>query len=129
MVDEVARLQEHPDPPGAQGRPGCLIAPGDPLARDQHVPAVRLVQAGQAGQQRGLAAPRRPGHRHQLARPHRDGHAAQCECLVVPGVEEAVELTPVHQRPVGRRPDGERLVGQRLVGQRPVSRRRPGRAG
>src|SRR5215472_3277216 len=74
------------------------MPPGDAMPGDEYVAAIWLVQAGQAGEQGGLAAARRPDHGYHLAAVHRDRDAAQREGLVVAGMEEAVELVGAQQR-------------------------------
>src|SRR3954452_11233653 len=91
MADEVGLLVEQADVAAAQPRPVLLRSPREALAGDLHGAAVRLVQPGQAGQQRRLPRPRRTGDRHQLARREAQRHTAKRERLVVSRVVEAVQ--------------------------------------
>ena len=56
-----------------------------------HGPAVRLVEAGQAGEQRRLARAGRPGDGDDLSALDGERDAPQRERLVVAGVEEAIQ--------------------------------------
>ncbi len=75
------------------------MPPGDALAGNRHVAAIRLVQAGQTGEQGRFPAARRAYDRDNLASVDADRHSAQCEGLIVAGVEEAVQLARVQKRP------------------------------
>ena len=78
--------------------PLLLRAPRQPLAVDAHHAAVRLVEAGQTGQQRRLAGPGGPGDGDHLALLDGERDALQGERLVVAGVEEPVQALCLEQR-------------------------------
>ena len=74
---QVEILEHVPDHPAPQPD---LAAPRHPRQRhaaDQHVPAGGFLQAPGDGEQRGLARPAGPHHRHHLPGPHRQVHPAQ----------------------------------------------------
>ena len=77
---------------GATARPLGLGPPRQTLAEQVHVPAIGLVEASQAVQQRRLAAARRAEQRHHFARSQAHAHAAQGQGLGVTIVEKAIQV-------------------------------------
>src|SRR5205823_10739977 len=71
---------------------------GEPVPGDPDVPAVRLVQPGQAREEGGLPAPGGARDRHQLpgVELHRD--PAQGEGLLLVRVVETVQLVRMNER-------------------------------
>src|SRR3954454_13403757 len=102
MVDQVGVLVEQADRPGAYPRPLHLRTAGEALTGDPHLPAVGLVEPGEAVQQRRLARTRGPGDGHQLAALDVQRDATQRERLVVTGVVEAVEPVGLQDHTVHR---------------------------
>ena len=91
---DVLGAQSGPAP--ASGR-WLIRSPADPDGA-----AVRVVQPGQAAQQRRLARPGGPDQRHELARGHVERHTPQGQGLVVARAEEAVDRRACRDGVCGR---------------------------
>ena len=74
---QVEILEHVPDHPAPQPGLAATRHPRQRHAADQHVPAGGFLQAPGDGQQRGLARPARPHHRHHLPGLHRQVHPVQ----------------------------------------------------
>ncbi len=77
VLGQMELLEHEPDPPGPQRGQLPVRQRGRVQAGDAHCPGRRLVQGAHQVQQRGLARPRRAGHRYQLAGRHRQAHPIQ----------------------------------------------------
>ncbi len=100
VLHQVEELEDHPDLGAAvPGGPG-LPQPVDPLPGHRDRPGRRLVQPGHQVQQRRLAAPRRPHHRHRL--PGRHLHADPVQARRPAGGIPLRHLAELDQRIHGR---------------------------
>jgi hypothetical protein len=77
MVEKVAGLQDYANVAGAKLRSQGLGPPSKALTHQFDMPAVRLVQPGEASEQRRLAAARRSHDGYELAGIELEAHAPQ----------------------------------------------------
>ena len=104
---QVEILEHVPDHPAPQPGLAAPRHPGQRHAADQHLPAGGVLQAPGDGQQRGLARPARPHHRHHLPGPHRQvdpGQRVHRGRLLPVGLRHAAQLQHAHRAPVLSRP-------------------------
>src|SRR5215469_15958666 len=105
VLGEEELLEHEPDPGSAQRRQLPVAQRRDVQAGDPYGAGCRLVQGAHQVQQRGLARPGRPGHRHQLAGGYRQAYLVKRPHGRLPRIHLRHVVQLQHPPPAGRRAD------------------------
>src|SRR5690349_10466262 len=95
MIEQIAGLQKNTDVARSQRSFRKLGSSAHALAHDTNAPAIRIIQSGEAGQQRRLTAARRPFQNTEFARRDLERHPTQGKDLLRTNMIEAIDLDPL----------------------------------